>query len=208
VEPGETSEGSLTRTPAALSIARKNAQRSAKATSMTSNVATDRPTDVGLRTLVVGSLRACLSLIQLTLRASIMTLAPLDGLEPPTQHLGRARSIQLSYRGTSGSIGPALPLVKAAQGRYTLRVTHSGAWLSLVERTVRDREVGGSNPLAPTPNMLTTHWHGRTIHLVALQSIGRATGLCGFDRVVPCPAVPPEPPAAASYGVAEEYAAC
>ena len=25
-----------------------------------------------------------------------------------------------------------------------------GAWLSLVERTVRDREVGGSNPLAPT----------------------------------------------------------
>jgi hypothetical protein len=25
-----------------------------------------------------------------------------------------------------------------------------GAWLSLVERTVRDREVGGSTPLAPT----------------------------------------------------------
>ena len=25
-----------------------------------------------------------------------------------------------------------------------------GAWLSLAERTVRDREVGGSNPLAPT----------------------------------------------------------
>jgi hypothetical protein len=29
--------------------------------------------------------------------------APLDGLEPPTQRLGRARSIQLSYRGTVGS---------------------------------------------------------------------------------------------------------
>ena len=28
-----------------------------------------------------------------------------------------------------------------------------GAWLSLVERTVRDREVGGSNPLAPTKNL-------------------------------------------------------
>ena len=27
-----------------------------------------------------------------------------------------------------------------------------GAWLSLVERSVRDREVGGSNPLAPTKN--------------------------------------------------------
>ncbi len=31
-----------------------------------------------------------------------------------------------------------------------------GAWLSLVERTVRDREVGGSNPLAPT-NQQQTH---------------------------------------------------
>jgi hypothetical protein len=27
-----------------------------------------------------------------------------------------------------------------------------GAWLSLVERCVRDAEVGGSNPLAPTTN--------------------------------------------------------
>src|SRR5690242_6698601 len=107
--------------------------------------------------------------------ASEMTLAPLDGLEPPTQHLGRARSIQLSYRGTSGSIGPALPLVKAAQERYTLRVTHNGAWLSLVERTVRDREVGGSNPLAPTPttammmNMrqVEPHVPHRSIHKAA-----------------------------------------
>ena len=29
-------------------------------------------------------------------------------------------------------------------------VERVGAWLSLVERTVRDREAGGSNPLAPT----------------------------------------------------------
>ena len=34
-------------------------------------------------------------------------------------------------------------------GRYYDRSIF-GAWLSLVERTVRDREVGGSNPLAPT----------------------------------------------------------
>ena len=27
---------------------------------------------------------------------------------------------------------------------------HHGAWLSLVERSVRDREVVGSNPIAPT----------------------------------------------------------
>jgi len=33
---------------------------------------------------------------------------------------------------------------------YTGDVRVIGAWLSLVERTVRDREVGGSNPLAPT----------------------------------------------------------
>ena len=29
-----------------------------------------------------------------------------------------------------------------------------GAWLSLVERLVRDQEVGGSNPLAPTKSPL------------------------------------------------------
>src|SRR2546423_13810171 len=35
---------------------------------------------------------------------------------------------------------------------YSLVLSSStfGAWLSLVERSVRDREVGGSNPLAPT----------------------------------------------------------
>ena len=47
-------------------------------------------------------------------------------------------------------------LVKVAAGRYTGCVCvaqSSGAWLSLVERTVRDREVGGSNPLAPTTSL-------------------------------------------------------
>src|SRR6266508_439450 len=29
-----------------------------------------------------------------------------------------------------------------------------GAWLSLVERSVRDAEVGGSNPLAPTTEQM------------------------------------------------------
>ena len=29
-------------------------------------------------------------------------------------------------------------------------VVYVGAWLSLVEHSVRDAEVGGSNPLAPT----------------------------------------------------------
>ena len=34
--------------------------------------------------------------------------------------------------------------------RLTIIENDFGAWLSLVERSVRDREVGGSNPLAPT----------------------------------------------------------
>ena len=29
-------------------------------------------------------------------------------------------------------------------------VKHNGLWLSLVERSVRDREVAGSNPVNPT----------------------------------------------------------
>ena len=33
---------------------------------------------------------------------------------------------------------------------YDLPLTSDGAWRSLVARTVRDRKVGGSNPLAPT----------------------------------------------------------
>jgi hypothetical protein len=32
----------------------------------------------------------------------------------------------------------------------TARLKWFGAWLSLVERLVRDQEAGGSNPLAPT----------------------------------------------------------
>ena len=34
--------------------------------------------------------------------------------------------------------------------RPDIPVWHDGAWLSLVEHSVRDRGVGGSNPLAPT----------------------------------------------------------
>ena len=30
------------------------------------------------------------------------------------------------------------------------KVKHNGLWLSLVERSVRDREVAGSNPVNPT----------------------------------------------------------
>ncbi len=46
------------------------------------------------------------------------------------------------------------------------RNAHVGAWLSLVERLVRDQEVGGSNPLAPT------------IYLPSFQIITAAGSFC------------------------------
>ncbi len=33
--------------------------------------------------------------------------------------------------------------------RVTRKISYYGAWLSLVERSVRDAEVAGSNPVAP-----------------------------------------------------------
>jgi hypothetical protein len=36
------------------------------------------------------------------------------------------------------------------QNVVTMTMPYVGAWLSLVERLVRDQEAGGSNPLAPT----------------------------------------------------------
>ena len=64
---------------------------------------------------------------------------------------GPAQSEALSEN--SQAVENAPTLVMVAAGRYTwcvCIVQSIGAWLSLVERTVRDREVGGSNPLAPT----------------------------------------------------------
>lgn len=42
----------------------------------------------------------------------------------------------------------------------------SGAWLSLVERSVRDAEAGGSNPLAPTKHIHTVSPIGETVFLL------------------------------------------
>ena len=49
-----------------------------------------------------------------------------------------------------------IDIPEGGQLRYSIVVIpiytamNYGAWLSLVERSVRGREVGGSNPLAPT----------------------------------------------------------
>ena len=51
-----------------------------------------------------------------------------------------------------------LVLTKAVCGysyRNSLLLNNFGAWLSPVERLVRDQEVGGSNPLAPTKCNIT-----------------------------------------------------
>ena len=44
----------------------------------------------------------------------------------------------------------------AMRGLELYKIHSVGAWLSLVERTVRDREVAGSNPVAPTIFFLGT----------------------------------------------------
>src|SRR5256885_15623423 len=51
-------------------------------------------------------------------------------------------------------LGTTLTSIKGA----AMMTLHHGAWLSLVERSVRDREVVGSNPIAPTYN---PHKHER-----------------------------------------------
>jgi hypothetical protein len=47
-----------------------------------------------------------------------------------------------------------------------------GAWLSLVERTVRDREVGGSIPLAPTISLLSIEMAIRSFYEFLISWVG------------------------------------
>src|SRR5437867_13266940 len=65
---------------------------------------------------------------------------PSAGLEPATPSLGRRRSGPLSYEG----LRPA-----ARIGEVIIDIRRSGRSSARLECTVRDREVGGSNPLAP-----------------------------------------------------------
>ncbi len=67
---------------------------------------------------------------------------PSAGLEPATPALGRRRSGPLSYEGM---------LLAARQREVIIDIRRSGRSSARLECTVRDREVGGSNPLAPTP---------------------------------------------------------
>ena len=48
----------------------------------------------------------------------------------------------------------------APRYRQSVRLVGIGAWLSLVERSVRVAEVGGSNPLAPTNTGVTSRFAG------------------------------------------------
>jgi hypothetical protein len=64
---------------------------------------------------------------------------PSAGLEPATPALGRRRSNPLSYEG--------MAVERTREGIIDFR--RSGRSSARLECTVRDREVGGSNPLAP-----------------------------------------------------------
>ena len=59
---------------------------------------------------------------------------------------------RVSRRPVRGGGGRGRRLTEGRSRRVTLRcyTGEFGAWLSLVERLVRDQEAGGSNPLAPT----------------------------------------------------------
>src|ERR1700756_5420183 len=65
---------------------------------------------------------------------------PSAGLEPATPALGRRRSTPLSYEGMAAERPRGGIIDFRRPGRSSARL----------ECTVRDREVGGSNPLAPT----------------------------------------------------------
>jgi hypothetical protein len=59
-----------------------------------------------------------------------------------------------------------------------------GAWLSLVERSVRDREVAGSNPVAPTTSHRSIPGTWVTLHSGhAGNFFGRLTANCSFLRL-------------------------
>src|SRR5260370_18497932 len=66
---------------------------------------------------------------------------PSAGLEPATPGLGGGRCGPLSYEGM---------LPAARQREVIIDIRRSGRSSARLECTVRDREVGGSNPLAPT----------------------------------------------------------
>ena len=72
-------------------------------------------------------------------------------------------------------------------GTSRVAATHLGAWLSLVERSVRVAEVGGSNPLAPTRESggrgAILCPHSSLDDLVAQLDRASASGAegCGFE---------------------------
>src|SRR5258708_5887531 len=62
----------------------------------------------------------------------------------PRRTAARRFCCKPGIRGTNGILGFEI------ESFLPLNYSFLGAWLSLVERLVRDQEAGGSNPLAPT----------------------------------------------------------
>src|ERR1700728_4397254 len=74
----------------------------------------------------------------------------------------RARRLQKADRvNCAKARSDRIELCPESATRYTQRI---GAWLSLVERLVRDQEAGGSNPLAPTISSLSIQSFSPLLH--------------------------------------------
>ena len=65
---------------------------------------------------------------------------------------------------------PEVPDDLTPKGKWKshVKLKEFGAWLSLVERLVRDQEAGGSNPLAPTIPPFNSHW------IAAIEGVRRS----------------------------------
>ena len=73
-------------------------------------------------------------------------------LRPPRWRRRRPQGVERAFSRCGGaeSRSRVARALNARAGVLRFSFTLVGAWLSLVEHSVRDRGVGGSNPLAPT----------------------------------------------------------
>lgn len=102
-------------------------------------------------------------------RSASSRSAPEPGVMSPAPRT-RGRSRRRTWLRPSATRAAEAPgLLGAPEGRCYTRAFSVGAWLSLVERSVRDAEAAGSNPAAPTtpsPTARRRHWNGHVTEQV------------------------------------------
>src|SRR5437016_4852626 len=102
-------------------------------------------------------------------RISTRLKMPSAGLEPATPALGRRRSGPLSYEGM---------LPAARQGEVIIDIRRSGRSSARLECSVRDREVGSSNLLAPTPLSIVSGYPQPAPRDLPIGSVDRTSRPC------------------------------